>query len=742
MEIHPPLIVFQSNSTTFRPIRRETSARSLEVLRSVYLLTVVSLSLVCFSHAPSAQAQMNGSSDIAQDGQWEEFDQLIGQSESSMMANPAEALELARGAEMIALSLSTSTKSAEAVATSLWLQSEAMIRLNQTGDVLPLLNRALETIGEQTVKSKLGGDLLLARGRVSRLSGHVETALESFHEAYEIFADLNIARSQSIALQSVGSIYNDARSFERALEYYERADEIYSDDPSLDISSANNRANTLKELGRFGEALEQFYRALTISSKIDSSLLEARILTNLASLQIVMGNLEAAEMSADDALELLRGSDDNNWSRFVSGIKAQVAYQRGHITEAEGYLSTVFADMDLTQTSVPFRDMHEIAYKIFGTAGESGPALQHLEAFKRLDDHGRDISASANMALMGAQFDFANQELEIQQLKTGQLERDIHLAEARARQQRLVLYAVLVLSLVVTSSITIGYVSLRRHRNEIRATNINLQEMVGLLNIEIERRHETEADLRKAKEQAESANHAKSQFLANMSHELRTPLNAIIGFAEIIAKEILGSNGKPEYKDYANDIHISGKHLLSMLNDVLDMSRIDAGSVDIDECDLDLHSLVAESLRAFEEEASLSNKVLSLSSDDPDLVVKADERMVRQVLTNLLSNAMKFTNPNGTIGVHVEIIHDGGVAIVVQDDGVGIPADKLSTILEPFSQAEDSYSRSQGGIGLGLPIARSLVEIHGGSLKIESVFGEGTQARILFPRSRVVQKAA
>lgn len=712
------------------------------MLRSVYLLTILSLSLVCFSQTSSAHAQANKSSEESHNQKWEEFDQLVDQSKSSMMASPADALEHARRAEVIALSLATSTKSPEAVATSLWLQSEAMIRLNQTGDVLSLLNRALETIDRKTAKSKLGGDLLLARGRVSRLNGHVETALKSFHKAHEIFADLGNTRSQSIALQSVGSIYNDARSFERALEYYERADEVYSDDPSLDISSANNRANTLKELGRFDEALEQFYRALTISSKINSSLLEARILTNLASLQIVMGNLEAAETSADEALELLQGSDDNNWSRFVWGIKAQVAYQRGNVLEAEDYLSTVFSDMDLTQTSVPFRDMHEIAYKIYSTAGENGVALQHFEAFKRLDDQGRDISASTNMALMGAQFDFANQNLEIQQLKTGQLERDIDLAEARARQQRLALYAILLLSLVVTTSITIGYVLLTRRRNEVRATNINLQEMIGLLNIEIERRHETEANMRKAKEQAEAANHAKSQFLANMSHELRTPLNAIIGFAEIIAKEILGSNGKPEYQDYANDIHISGKHLLSMLNDVLDMSRIDAGNLDIDECDLDLHSLITESLRGFEGETQLSGKTLSLCQNDPDLIVKADERMMRQVFNNLLSNAMKFTDPNGTIGVHVGVNHDGGVAIVIQDDGVGIPADKLNTIMEPFSQAEDSYSRSQGGIGLGLPIARSLVEIHDGRLTVESISGEGTKVCILLPGSRVVEKVA
>lgn len=659
-----------------------------------------------------------------------------------MMAEPAEALEHALKAEDIARSLLASVNSSTAVATSLWLQSEALIRVNQIDEVQSLLDDALAAIDQETSKSKLGGDLLLARGRVGRLTGDVEVALKSFHEAHEIFADLDIARSQSIALQSVGSIYNDARSFDRALEYYERADEVYSDDPSLDISSANNRANALKELGRFDEAFKQFDRALAISSEIESSLLKARILTNLASLHIRTGNLEAADGIADDALELLRENDDNNWSSFVRGIKAEVAYRQGNTSEARGYISSVFTDVDLTQTSAPFRDMHEFAYEIFSTTGEADLALGHLEAFKRLDDLGREISASANMALMGAQFDFANQELQIQQLKTGQLERDVNLAEARAKQQKFVLYAVLLLSVIVTTSITALYVSARRHRNELNATNVSLQEMVGRLNVEIERRHEIEGDLRKAKEQAETANHAKSQFLANMSHELRTPLNAIIGFAEIIADELMGPNEKPEYKDYAGDIHDSGRHLLSVLNDVLDMSRIDAGKIELDECELDVHSLIEASLRGFEEEARNLDKTLKINLEDPDLVIRADERMMRQILAHLLSNAMKFTGRNGEIVVGVERSQNGGILLVVQDDGVGIPEDKIESILEPFGQVEDSYARSQGGIGLGLPIVRSLIEIHGGRLRIESAPGNGTRACIELPEFRVVHLAA
>lgn len=710
------------------------------MFRSVYLLAVLSLS--CFSQIADARGQMHTPSEAEPDQRWEQFNQLIGQSKSTMMANPAKSLEQAREAENIALSFSLSSKSATAIATSLWLQSEALIRVNQINDALPLLNRALEAIDEEASGSKLSGDLLLTRGRVSRLSGDVERSLSSFHEAHAIFAELDIARSQSIALQSIGSIYNDARSFEKALEYYERADEVYSDDPSLDISSANNRANTLKELGRFDEALKQFDRALKISSNISSPLLEARILTNLATLHILAGDLEAADHTADRALNILQSEDDNNWSRFVWGIKAQVAFRQERAADAVGYITAVFVGTDLSETTAPFREMHEIAYEILGSIQNHDLALQHLEAFKRLDDHARDAAVSANLALVGARFDFADQKLQIQQLKTGQLERDIRLAEARAKEQKLLLYGMALLSLVIIVSIMARYLSIRRHRNEIHATNLKLLETVSRLNNEIERRQQTEEDLREAKEQAEGANHAKTQFLANMSHELRTPLNAIIGFAEVIAKEILGPNGKPEYKDYANDIHVSGKHLLSILNDVLDMARIDAGKINLNEDEFDIHGLVENSFRTLQEEVRRSEKSLVSSPQETELIVRADERMMHQVLLNLLSNAMKFTAPNGKVEVRVERSDDDAVFLIVEDDGIGIEADKLVPILEPFGQVESAYSRSQGGIGLGLPIVRSLVEAHGGQFTIESVVGEGTRAIVKLPASRVVKQAA
>lgn len=712
------------------------------MLRFVYLLSVLCLGLAGFSEESRALDERDPLYELRQEQWLERFDELIRQSKASMMADPALAYDIAGQAEDIALSFATSKNSPKAVATSLWLQSEALIRTNRVDDVEPLLDRALGAIQGDALKSKLGGDLLLVRGRVSRLTGDVETALNSFHKAHAIFIELEIARSQSIVLQSIGSIYNDARSFERVLEYYGRADEVYSGDPSLDISSANNRANALKELARYDEAIEQFSRALVISSEIDSPLLEARILTNLASLHILTGDLAVAERTADMALERLKDSDGDKWTSFVWGVKAKVDYRRGDVVRARHFISKAFAGIDIAETFSPYRDMHEIAYEIYAETSEHALAFQHLEAFKRLDDHGREVSASANLALIGAQFDFANQNLEIQQLKNERLEKGIELAQARRKQQEFAMAVLLGLSAFVIIWITSAYFSIKARRNEERIANARLRETVDQMNTEIDRRLETERKLRDAKEQAEGANHAKTQFLANMSHELRTPLNAIIGFAEIIGNEILGPNGKPEYKEYANDIHDSGQHLLSILNDILDMARIDAGKVKLVESEFSIHNLIEDSLRLFRDEAQKSGKSLKVILEDPDLTIKADERMMRQILLNLISNAMKFTEPGCQIEIQVETKPDSGVGLVVQDDGVGIPADKIETILEPFGQVEDSYARAQGGTGLGLPIVRSLIELHGGRFTIQSKVGEGTRACAELPIARTVRKAA
>lgn len=233
--------------------------------------------------------------------------------------------------------------------------------------------------------------------------------------------------------------------------------------------------------------------------------------------------------------------------------------------------------------------------------------------------------------------------------------------------------------------------------------------------------------------EAEAANASKTAFLANMSHELRTPLNAILGFSEIIAKECLGSVGVPRYREYAGDIHTSGAHLLSLINDLLDVAKIEAGKMDIEPRVLEaekalLGALKLVSAKARERDQSLAVEV---APDAPHLY--ADERALKQIVLNLVSNAVKFTPEGGAIKLKAKRARCGGFELCVEDNGPGIPKQKLDRIFKPFSQVDNRYDRQQGGTGLGLALVRGLAELHGGRAWIESDAGKGVRAYVVFP---------
>jgi len=248
-----------------------------------------------------------------------------------------------------------------------------------------------------------------------------------------------------------------------------------------------------------------------------------------------------------------------------------------------------------------------------------------------------------------------------------------------------------------------------------------------------------EADLAVSMAQAETANRAKSEFLANMSHELRTPLNAIIGFSEAIQSEFLGPLGNDRYQEYVEDIRSSGNHLLQIINDLLDLSKIEAGKLELDEQRVDINELVESSIKIIRERAESGGvkTVVSLASPAPCLW--ADERSCKQVLFNLLSNAVKFTQRGGTITVSTELLDDGRCVIRVRDTGIGIPDEDIDKILEPFTQVEASLVRNHEGTGLGLPLTKAILEMHGGEIDIDSEIDAGTTASVYFPAERIVE---
>jgi len=279
-----------------------------------------------------------------------------------------------------------------------------------------------------------------------------------------------------------------------------------------------------------------------------------------------------------------------------------------------------------------------------------------------------------------------------------------------------------------------------------RALQIRRRAMPGgavvSLYSDVTERKAADTTMAQAWAQAELANRAKSDFLANMSHELRTPLNAIIGFSEILSGEHLGPLKNLRYLEYANDIHSSGEHLLSIINDVLDMSKIEAGKLEINDEEILVQDLLSGSVRMVRERARKQLVELVTRIADSHHMIVADERALKQCLLNLLSNAIKFSEHGGTIVVEASIAADGSSVIAIADDGIGMSDDELRRALQPFGQAQASTTRTHGGTGLGLPITQGLIEAHGGVMAVVSAPGRGTRVTITLPPERTRSAAA
>jgi len=266
-------------------------------------------------------------------------------------------------------------------------------------------------------------------------------------------------------------------------------------------------------------------------------------------------------------------------------------------------------------------------------------------------------------------------------------------------------------------------IELAEERNKLNVANIELQAANN--------------DLKESKERAEVANQAKSLFLANMSHELRTPLNAIIGFSQIIKDQTMGPVGKPVYADYAHDIFGAGEHLLEIITNLLDISKIEAGKTELSDEVIDPAEIVAASLAAVRVQADKKKITLAVHIPPRTPLIRGDALRLRQVLINLLANAVKFTEA-GQVTVSVACDSTRGLNFAVADSGIGMSPDEVAVALEPFGQVENAIIKKYEGTGLGLPLAQRLVELHGGRLQITSVKGVGTTINVQLPAERLV----
>jgi diguanylate cyclase (GGDEF)-like protein len=402
------------------------------------------------------------------------FDGLVGAAKAAMMSDPDVALTKARAAAAVGETV-PGTEGYMAVATARWLEGEALTRLNRPEEGKPAIDAALQAVMRHGPGTKLHGDLLKSRASVAALTGDVQAALGMLHRAHAIYTRLGETRAQAMVLQNIGSIYFDARDYPRVLRYYEQANDVHSADPVLALSSHNNRGNAFKEMGEFDKAEREYRLALAIARQMDSALLEARIITNIASAQFLQGRLDVADATAVAGLGRATGGAAE-WRPFLWGVRAQIAQAQGRNLAASGLIERTFAGVDLKTSTMPYRDFHAAARNIYEALGRPSQALAHLAAFKRLDDEARDVAVSTNAALMSARFDAANQELRITKLKAQKAQREIALAQSERRLETVQLLTAVggTAGSAVIGAVLFAFFAARRSRREVSAANRQL----------------------------------------------------------------------------------------------------------------------------------------------------------------------------------------------------------------------------------------------------------------------------
>lgn len=629
---------------------------------------------------------------------------------SAMMADPKSAL--ARSTEALAIAEAAPTAERPIlVATAQWLQGEALMRLRRPQEAAPVIDLALSVVAEKVPNTKLHGDLTMAKGGVLSRTGKATEALGVFHKAFNIYRVAGEARGQAKALQNIGSIYQEAGDYDRVLQYYAQSAEAYQADPVLLMSAYNNQANALKALGRPTEAEAMFKSALAIAGEMGSPLLEASILSNLASAQVVAGRFDAADTIIAQGLRLTAKGEAAQERPYFWGVAAQAAQGRGDYPLAIRHLERVFAGQNLAETSGQYRDFHKVAYEAYAKVGDTNLAFAHLAAFKRLDDEAKSAMADAGAALLAARFDFANQDLKIANLKAGQLERDIELARSR----NMISLGLFGGSTVVLILVLFAFFSIRRSRNEVRAANVSLNTVNTSL---------------------EKALKAKTDFLATTSHEIRTPLNGILGMTQVLLSDPKVESG---VRDKISLVQNAGETMRALVDDILDMAKIETGKLQIERGEIDLGTILSETGRFWADKAESKGLELRLDIAGAPARIVEDGTRLRQILFNLMSNAIKFTD-EGAVELSAEVEDHGDrkdLVLRVRDTGIGIPTESFAEIFEPFSQVDTSVTRTYGGTGLGLAICQELAVALGGETLVESELGQGSTFTVRLPYNAV-----
>lgn len=646
------------------------------------------------------------------------FEQAIAEAKASMLIDPRAAIRKAQEANAIAQRLPDG-KTPLNLAMAQWLEGEAHLRLNDPAPARILLEQAYHVLKDQP-PSKLKGDILRSRGGYHAATTGVAAALTDYQAAFKIYRSIGDARSQAIAIISIAGLYQDATDYNSALRYYGQALDIYRGDPQILVSIYNNRGDVLKELGQYDNAIRDFQSGLSLARTLDSPVLQAQILRNIARTDLMAGDLAAADRAIAEGYRLLDFEGDEGAKGQYWAVAAQAALQHGKLNSAREMIDRAFAGVDIDKPTMVWWGAHRTAFEIYKRQGDDRMALRHLEALKKLDDNSNRLAASTNTALMGARFDFANQELKISRLQEDEAKRTLEYERAHARTQQQIFIGSAVTATGVVAMLGFGLLTIRRSRNEVRAANVGLAA--------------TNVALGKALA-------AKTEFLATTSHEIRTPLNGILGMTQVM----LADRGlDPQTRDRIGVVYGAGVSMRALVDDILDVAKMETGNLTVERAPVDLPEMLRDVSRLWSEQASDKGLTFELDLSAAPSRIESDPARLRQIAFNLLSNAFKFTK-SGTVRLAADTIGTASnerLRITVSDTGIGIPPEKLDMIFESFRQADAGTTRQFGGTGLGLAICRNIARAMGGDVRVDSVVGEGATFTLTVPLVRLAEADA